>query len=79
MPTARHSSRTSLLHATRRRPPNDATPAETVKQVPLETKFPCLPVEHASPRVYQLCLQVIFGTETVTTGISGQAKAMPGI
>jgi len=77
MPTARHSSRTSLLHATRRKPPNDATPAETVKQVLLETKFPCLPVEHSSPQVYQLCLQVISDTETVTAGISGQAKSMP--
>lgn len=79
MPTARHSIRTSLLHATRRRPPNDATPAGTVKQVLLETKFPCLPVEHSSRHVYQLCLQVIFDTETVTAGISGQAKAMPEI
>jgi hypothetical protein len=52
-------------------------PAETVKQVLLETKFPCLPVEHSPPRVYQLCLQVIFDAETVTVGISGQAKAMP--
>jgi hypothetical protein len=57
-------------------------PAETVKQVLLETK---LPAEYSSPHpyiyiyIYHLCLQVIFDLGTVTVRVSEQATAMPEI